>query len=134
MSRHVGHKVLSFARSVGGILLGIVLMGCLIAGLGEALGTTHGTRLSVLSRPGALLVAVLSLACIVALIRFWAPYLFVWLLLAALRGFAMVASGHLLNSPSIRISRVTACIVTGLTVVTVAVSFRFAGQHKIRHM
>ena len=125
------NPVVNAFRMAGGILLGTLLLGVLIAATGEVLGTIHGSRLSPLTPTGNLVLSLASVALIAALMRRWAKYFAAWLGLSCLRGIVMALSGHLYNNLSIPVSRFYALVITAITAIAALVSARFVAQRSL---
>jgi hypothetical protein len=134
-SGHKGQKrqqeVVNGFRLAGGILLGTALLGCLVVGAGEAFGTMHGTRFSGLGKPGAFVVALVSLALITAIVQRWAKYFAGFIVWGVFNSLIMASSGHLLNNPAIPVTRPLALTMGALCLVTVLASVRFTKSYKL---
>jgi len=122
-------EVISGFQLAGGILLGFVLMGSLVAFTGIALGTTS-TRLQI-SRLLAGVIAVSGLIVIGLTVQRWAKYFAGWIAWGILNSLMMASSGHLLNNPAIPVKRLLALIMAGLCFVTVLVTRRFTKSYKL---
>jgi hypothetical protein len=122
-------EVISGFQLAGGILLGFVLMGSLVAFTGVALGTIS-TRLQ-LSRFLAGVIAVSWLIVIGLMVQRWAKYFAGWIAWGILNSLMMASSGHLLNNPAIPVRRSFALTMAGLCFVTVFVTRRFTKSYKL---
>jgi hypothetical protein len=124
-------EVMNGFRLAVGFLLGILLVGGLVAGTGEAFGTMTGTRLAALPRWGALVVALMSLGLIAALTQRWAKYFTGWVGYGILKALMSASSGHLPNNPNVPIARSFALIMAALFFVSAFVSLRFTKDYKL---
>jgi hypothetical protein len=134
-SSHEGKKrkqeVVNGFRLAGGILLGMVLMGCLVIGAGEAFGTVQGTRLSAIGKLGAFAVALVSLGLIITMVKWWAKYFAGWMAGGVVNAGIMASSGHLVNNPAIPLSRTYALVMVGLFSIQVLTTKRFTKSYKL---
>jgi hypothetical protein len=106
----------------GGIVLGFILMGSLVACSQIAFGIVESTRLS---RIAAFFIALVSVAFIFGTIAHWAKYFPGWLAYSVLSGLLMAGSGHLVNNPSILVPRWWSVSATILISVGALASTRF---------
>ena len=129
-SRHAGKKrkqnVVNGFQLGGGIVLGIILMGSLVACSQTALGIGQSTRLS---RVAAFFIAVASLVLIFSMIHHWAKHFAGWVGYSAWNGLFMVSSGHLVNNPSILVPRWWSVSATVLIFTSGLVCLRFAKKY-----
>ncbi len=95
-------NVVNGFRLAGGVLLGIALVGSLVACSGIAFGTIQSARLSKVT---AFFIALGSLALTLSMIQRWAKYFVGWVGYSVLNGLLMVSSGHLVNNSSILVPR-----------------------------
>lgn len=116
-------EVVSGFELAGGILLGFVLMGTLVAFAGVLLGVAPSPRVSRLL---AAILALLALAAITLTVQRWAKYFPGFIAWGVVNSLAMAVSGHLLNYPAIPVRRWYALIMVAQCQVTVLVSMRFA--------
>lgn len=112
----------------GGILLGVVLMGTLVMGAGIAF---FGVESSRVSKTLALLLAAVSLGCIMLLVQRWAKHFVGGVGYGVLNGLVMTSSGHLLNNPTIPIRRSVALTMTGLCLISAVVCRRFMRNYQL---
>jgi len=115
-------------RLAGGILLGFVLMGSLVACAGIAFGGAGSGRVS---RPLAGLIAVAALLLIGLMMRWWAKYFAGWIAWGIVNSLVMASSGHLLNNPGIPVSRPVALTMAGLCAIAVFACRRFTASYKL---
>lgn len=120
------HIVGGFAI-VGGILLGVLLVGCLVIGIGIAFFGLQSSRIS--SKPIAFLMAAASFWLIAFLVQRWAKYFAGWMAWSIINALTMASSGHVLNNPSVPVTRSVALTMAGLMVITVIASVRFSGGY-----
>lgn len=115
----------------GGILLGVVVIGCLVFGAGEAFGTVHWTRPSALGRPTGFAVALVSLALIITMVQRWAKYFAGWMAYSVVSALIMASTGHLLNNPAIPVSRTCVLAMAGLISIQVLTTKRFTKDYRL---
>ena len=113
----------------GGILLGFVLMGSLVAFVGIAFGATY-TSLHV-SRLFAGAIAISALGVIGLLVQRWAKYFAGWIAWGFLNSLIMASSGHLLNDPTVPVKHSVALIMAALCFATVLVTRRFREAYQL---
>jgi len=106
----------------GGIVLGIILMGSLVACSQIAFGIVESGRFS---RTAAFFIAVASLLLIFSMIRYWAKHFGGWVGYSVLNGLLVVSTGHLVNNPSILVPRWWSISTTLLMLTSALVSLRF---------
>lgn len=121
-------QVVNGFRLAGGILLGIILMGGLVAGALIALGRVPDSRLSA---PVASVVATVSFLGIALTVQRWAKYFAGWIAWGVLNSLIMASTGHLLNNPSVPVSRTYALAFGALCLSSVLPSARFADGRKL---
>jgi len=112
----------------GGIVLGIILMGSLVACSKIALGIVESGRLS---RTAALFIALASLLLIFSMIRYWAKHFAGWVGYSVLNGLRMASTGHLVNNPSILVPRWWSISATILMFTSALVSVRFVKNYTL---
>lgn len=112
----------------GGIVLGIILMGSLVACSQIAFGIVESTRLS---RIAAFFIALISLVLIFSMIRHWAKHFAGWVGYSVLNGLNMASSGHVLNNPSILVPRWWSISATVLFFTGALVSVRFVKNYTL---
>lgn len=110
----------------GGILLGIILMGSLVACSQIAFGIVESGRLS---RIAAFFIAVTALVLIFSMIRHWAKHFAGWLLYSVLNGLLMISTGHLVNNSTIHVPRWWSISATVMILTGGVVSARFAKHY-----
>jgi hypothetical protein len=112
----------------GGIVLGIILMGSLVACSQIAFGIVESGRLS---RAAALFIALASLLLIFSMIRHWAKHFAGWVGYSVLNGLRMASTGHLVNNPSILVPRWWSVSATVLMFTSALVSVRFVRNYTL---
>jgi hypothetical protein len=112
----------------GGIVLGIILMGSLVACSQIAFGIVESGRLS---RIVALFIALVSLGVIFSMIRHWAKHFAGWVGYSVLNGLLMVSTGHLVNNPSVLVPRWWSISATVLMFTSALVSIRFVKNYTL---
>jgi hypothetical protein len=112
----------------GGIVLGIILMGSLVAFSQIAFGIVESGRLS---RTMALFIALASLLLIFSMIRHWAKHFAGWVGYSVLNGLLVAATGHLVNNPSILDPRWWSISATVLMFTSALVSVRFVKNYTL---
>jgi hypothetical protein len=113
----------------GGILLGFVLMGSLVAFVGIAFGAAS-TSLHV-SRVFAGVIAVSALGVIGLMVQRWAKYFVGWIAWGFLNSLIMAGSGHLLNNPTIPVKHSLALTMAALCFATVLVTRHFTEAYQL---
>jgi hypothetical protein len=121
-------EVVNGFRLAGGILLGFVLMGSLVAFTGIAFGTATSSRVS---RPLAALIAVSALILIALMVQRWAKYFSGWIAWGVVNSLIMASTGHLLNNPAIPVSRWYALVMAAQCLIAVLASRRFTKAYKL---
>jgi hypothetical protein len=112
----------------GGIVLGIILMGSLVACSQIAFGIVESGRLS---KVAALFIALASLLLIFSMIRHWAKHFAGWVAYSVLNGLRMASTGHLVNNPSILVPRWWSISATVLMFTSALVSVRFVRNYTL---
>jgi hypothetical protein len=112
----------------GGIVLGIILMGSLVAFSQVAFGIVES---GTLSKTTALFIALASLLLIFSMIRYWAKHFAGWVGYSVLNGLLMVSTGHLVNNPSILVPRWWSISATVLMFTSALVSVRFVKSYAL---
>jgi hypothetical protein len=112
----------------GGIVLGIILMGSLVAFSQIAFGIVESGRLS---RAVALFIALASLLLIFSMIRHWAKHFAGWVGYSVLNGLRMASTGHLVNNASILVPRWWSISATVLMFTSAFVSVRFVKNYTL---
>jgi hypothetical protein len=112
----------------GGIVLGIILMGSLVACSQIASGIVGSGRLS---RTAAFFIALASLLLIFSMIRHWAKHFAGWVGYSVLNGLRMASTGHLVNNPSILVPRWWSISATVLMLTSALVSVRFLKNYRL---
>jgi hypothetical protein len=122
-------EVVNGFRLTGGILLGFVLMTVLVAGTGVAFFGLESSRLT--SKSLAFTLAIVAFGCIALMVQRWAKYFAGWIGYGVLNGLLMISSGHLPNTPAVRVSRPFAVTLTALTLVSTLVCLRFTEDYRL---
>jgi hypothetical protein len=106
-----------------------LLLGFLVVGVGVAFFGVESSRIS--SKPLAFVMAAISLCLIAFFIQRWAKYFSGWMAWGVFNALLMVSSGHLINNPSVPVSRSLALTMAGLIVIAVISSVRFKAGYKL---
>jgi hypothetical protein len=121
-------QIVNGFRLAGGLLLGFVLVGLIVASVGVGV---FGNPARFSSKPLAFGIAAVTLTLIAALAQRWAKYLGGWLGYGALNGLIMASSGHLLNNPAVPVRRLWALAMTAVALLTALVCLRFTKDYKL---
>ena len=121
-------EIISGFRLTGGVLLGILLMTCVV--YGAHLAIFGGSQR--VSRPIGGIIASTAFGLIALTVQRWAKYFAGWVIWGVYNSILMAISGHVLNEPSIRISRWYALATGAVYLATALPTRRFTNAYTLR--